>query len=194
MMAQIFNKIIQIAITFSGLRFAVNKNSRQPYPDNRIPTTAPRFIKALVIGLVLLCFVNVSVAQAQAEKKKGKSLEVESEAVTTKAVKISKELGKDVTVKLKEVMGEISMITPMDIIITYARDEAKKTEYDMIFPKDPDLKIINKKSLDEIALGDLVAISYEVRLWTNEEGKDRLKRKVKSVRFIRPAIKGLRSK
>lgn len=112
------------------------------------------------IGLVLVLGLAVT-GQAQEDKEKAK---------TTSAI--------------KEVQGEISGIGRDYIAIVYDRDTEKGVEYEILLPIEEDIKLVRKRKLNEIKVGDIVGVQYE----ESKEGP-KLSRKAKIISFIKPAEK-----
>ena len=125
----------------------------------------PRILSIAMI-LCLFCFMGISEAQ---------------EAKTEKVI-----------LEVKELVGEVISFTPRGKpeFIGIAVDE-ENTDY--IFLIDRDVKVVHKKSLSQIVIGDTVKIEYHVIMETNEKGKQRTKRVAKVITFIRRTLKGLRS-
>jgi len=96
-------------------------------------------------------------------------------------------------VETKEVIGEIISFSPMRnpklIGVAYEKGDVG---YDAFFEVDKDVKIVHKKSLDEIKLGDRVAVTYNEITQITEEGREQTKRVAKKIRFVKPATRKLR--
>ena len=111
-------------------------------------------------------------------------------------------------VVLKEVQGEVSALTSNFISIIYERDKEKGIDYEIALPIDENMRLVHKRSLKQIQLGDIVRVKYkEKRKECEEVGEDgTLKRKTKVIErkaavitFVRPkrpeiGIKGLRTR
>lgn len=129
------------------------------------------------VGLFLLCFIQ----GARAEKSKDET--------KTKTV-------------IKEVQGEVSALTSHFIAIVYKKDKEKGIEYEMALPIGEDVRVVYKRRLEEIEVGDIVKVQYEeVQEEYEEIGKGGVKlrktkvisRQVKRIIFLKPKLKGLRS-
>lgn len=121
-----------------------------------------RIKKWIILIVVLLFAIIVNVAEA---KEKGKP-----------------------SISNKTVQGEISAIGKNYISIIYQREKEKGTEYEIWLPlKKEDIKLLHKKSLEDLKVGDIVKIEFEE---VTEESKKGIRstRKVKVINFIKPAI------
>ena len=94
--------------------------------------------------------------------------------------------GNEVVV-VKEVSGEVGFVRPLYITVVYARDMEKGAEYEMVFPIDEDVTLLNRRSFDEINPGDTISVTYEERTWTTAEGLEKTERRAKAVRFVSAA-------
>jgi uncharacterized protein YuzE len=98
-----------------------------------------------------------------------------------------------IEIQTKEVIGEIISLTPLKnpklIGIAYEKEGVGE---DIFFEIDKNVKVVHKKNLDEIKLGDLVAITYEERIQVNKEGKEEVKKIAKIIRFVKTPINKLR--
>jgi len=89
----------------------------------------------------------------------------------------------------KEVTGEVTWIGKNKIAILYQIDTEKSTEYEILLPFDEkELKVIHKKSLEEIKSGDTVTVEYEEITEESEQG-GRTDFKARAIKFIRSAVK-----
>ena len=107
----------------------------------------------------------------------------------------SKEKEEETIITFKEVMGEVSAITPNFIAIVYRREEEKGVAYEIALPIDKEVRIVHKKNLKEIEVGDTVRVRFaEIRKKEEVEregGKreERIRmvgRKAKEIIFVRP--------
>lgn len=123
-----------------------------------------KIIKGIAMGILVLSFMGMASAEAEEIKKK---------------------------VTIKELQGEVSGLSNNFIAIIYAQD--KKTSYEMAFTMDKNLRIENRKSLSDIAVGDIVSVSFEETSETKKQGNKDISRiagrLVKKIRFIRPGAK-----
>lgn len=128
----------------------------------------PRILSVAMI-LCLFCFMGMNEAQ---------------EAKTEKVI-----------LEVKELVGEVLSFTPRGKpeFIGIAVNE-ENTDY--IFILDKDLKLVHKRSLNQIAIGDMVRVRYYVIMETSENGRQRNKRVAKIITFVRAkdTSEGLRSK
>jgi len=88
----------------------------------------------------------------------------------------------------KEIQGEVTSISKDYIAITYLVDGQKGTEYEMLLPIDKNVKLEHKRSLDEIAIGDIVRVQFRevADEYKNETKKSR---KGTIISFVSPAVK-----
>jgi lysyl-tRNA synthetase class II len=110
----------------------------------------------------------------------------------------AKEKGKEEVVEVKEISGKVVAFTPR-AKPKFIAIEVEKENTDYYFIVDKEVKVVHKKNLSEIAIGDTVRVKYYVIIETTEEGKERSKRVAKVVRFVKPSrerleLKGLRSR
>jgi hypothetical protein len=99
----------------------------------------------------------------------------------------------------KTLDGEVVAISPNFIAINYGVD--KKTSHEMALVIDKDTKVERKKSLQEIAPGDIVSVKYAEIAQVSKEivkGEEKSKARVlsrlaKVIRFINPGLKELQS-
>ena len=97
----------------------------------------------------------------------------------------------------KSMQGDIDTLRPDYVTIVYAQDKGSKGEvvkdYEAVFPVDNSTMFVYKNSLSEFVEGDKVEVTYDEIKWVDEKGVERVERKAKQLKFIRSAIKGLRS-
>ncbi|KPL24027.1 MAG: hypothetical protein AMS23_06010 [Bacteroides sp. SM1_62] len=91
---------------------------------------------------------------------------------------------KEVVVETKELVGEVVSFTPRKEpqFIGIAVEEENA---DYIFIIDKETKVVHKKQLSEIAIGDMVKIKYYVVVETEEGGKQRTKHIAREVTFVK---------
>lgn len=113
----------------------------------------------LVLGLTEIVFVQSAAAEKAGDKIRRRSV-------------------------MKEVQGEVTWIRKDRIAIVFARNEEQGTEEEILLPIDAGVKLEQKQKLQQIEVGDTVAIQFEE---VTEEGRQegRMTRKAKVVRFIR---------
>lgn len=88
----------------------------------------------------------------------------------------------------KLLQGEISGISRNFISIIYYKDAQKGIEYEMAFPLDSDIQLKHKRSLDQLSVGDTVAIDFDETIEETAGGTD-VKNKARAISFVRPAVK-----
>ncbi len=88
----------------------------------------------------------------------------------------------------KSMTGEVAGISPSFIAVVYDKDN--KSAYEMALNLDPKVKIVGKKNISEIRVGDTVTVSYDERFQKDEKGDTRINgRKVTSIAFVREGKK-----
>ena len=104
----------------------------------------------------------------------------------------------EIDIEIKHVQGEVSSITtpnnPRYIGITYKEDKESSTAYEMVLYIDKDLRLVHKRQLSEIGIGDTVDVTYHKITETTEEGRKSIKQVAKMIRFVRRADKDTRHK
>ena len=137
-------------------------------------------ILAWCTALILASPHSLFAAQ-ESEKKQS-----DSDAVSTAPVTTSKSM-----------QGDIGTLRTDYVTIIYAQDKGSKGEvlkdYEAVFPVDNSTTFVYKNTLSEFAEGDKVEVAYDEIKWVDEKGVERVERKAKQLRFVRPAVKGLRS-
>lgn len=141
-----------------------------------------------VYGLIILiwCVTFLMPAYALFAGDENKKNQADSVSAETSPVTTSKSM-----------QGEIDILRKDYVTIIYAQDKGSKGEvvkdYEAVFPIDNSTTFAYKNSLSEFAEGDKVEIAYDEIRWIDEKGVERVERKAKQLKFIRSAIKGLRS-
>ncbi len=88
----------------------------------------------------------------------------------------------------KSMTGEVAGISPSFIAVIYDKDD--KSAYEMALNLDPKVKIVGKKNISEIRVGDTVTVSFDERFQKDEKGDIRINgRKVTAVSFVREGKK-----
>lgn len=124
-----------------------------------------RLCYTIIVGILFIISL-VAAGQTQEQDEKGKI------KTTTLA---------------KEVQGEIGAIGKDYITIIYERDAQKGIEYEMWLPIEKDkIKLVHKRSLEQLNIGDIVRVQYEEITEEYKEGP-RLSRKAKVISFVKPA-------
>ena len=99
---------------------------------------------------------------------------------------------------MKEVQGEVSVVTPNYIGINYAKNKRKKIEYEIALTIDKDVRLVHKRLLKEIESGDIVRVKFEETTeefkGLNNRGREVTKRRVSSrkekvIIFFNPKLK-----
>ncbi|OGX27129.1 MAG: hypothetical protein A3J51_03110 [Omnitrophica WOR_2 bacterium RIFCSPHIGHO2_02_FULL_45_21] len=91
---------------------------------------------------------------------------------------------------MKEVQGEVSWIGKGYISILYSQDVNTGEEYEILLPYDEkDIKLEHRKSIDQIAKGDIVDVHYEEETKQDDYKQEKVKLKAKVVSFVRAAEK-----
>ena len=91
---------------------------------------------------------------------------------------------------IKEIAGEVTWLRKDKIAVVFQRDNERGTELEMLLPFDSDIRIVNKKSLSEISVGDTVRVQYEEIDDQNPDGSlTFISRKAKAISFVRQAAK-----
>ncbi|HDN86214.1 MAG TPA: hypothetical protein ENG49_03215 [Candidatus Omnitrophica bacterium] len=123
-----------------------------------------------IVGLSLVCFIQGG------GRLYGKEKEVEI-----------------IKVETKEITGEVVSFSPMKnpkfIGVAY---QVGDVGYDAFFKVDENVKIVHKRSLDEIKLGDMVSVTYNEITQKTEGGREQTVRVAKTIRFIKPATREIR--
>ncbi len=118
-------------------------------------------LASILIMLFLGCFIPVNAEEKDARKIIGRSA--------------------------KEIQGEVSWIGKDKIAVTYKRDDAKGGEYEILLSFDKNsVRLVHKKSLGEIKIGDVVRIEYD-ETKEDSKGTEKINYQVKTIGFVRPA-------
>jgi len=124
--------------------------------------------KIMRIGLAAaLVFIFMGAGLAKEEKSKGQRTSV-----------------------MKELQGEVTWISKTGdrIAIVFSRDEAKRSEQEILLPVDKNIVLHHKASIGDINTGDTVSIQYEEVTEETPNGVNS-KRTAKAIYFIRAAEK-----
>lgn len=128
----------------------------------QIKVAITQIVGAGLVIVLALCLTNMSFAEANKESKSSRAT--------------------------KEVQGEVTWIGKDKIAVTYGKDEATGTEYEILLPfNTADLSIAHKKNLGEINVGDTVKVQYEEESLEYGDGRKEGKLKAKIISFLRPA-------
>ena len=65
----------------------------------------------------------------------------------------------DAQVAVKRVTGELSLVRPGSISLVYQRDEKQGMDYEMVLPLSKNYRLVYKRSLDELHVGDTVRVT-----------------------------------
>ena len=85
-----------------------------------------------------------------------------------------------------KITGQIGSINKSSISVVYKRDDAKGEEFEMLFPIDKNLRIVHKKSIRELAVGDTVEVEYE-DVTIEKKDRNEGKRNTAVITFVSPA-------
>lgn len=149
----------------------------------------PKFLKTLLIcGLI----TGLAVPAFTAEDKSSATVEKAAVTEEVKPVVAAAEAPKAEPPKeemaRKTMTGEVAGISPSFIAVIYDKDD--KSAYEMALNLDPKVKIVGKKNISEIHVGDTVTVSYDERFQKDEKGDTRINgRKVTAVSFVREGKK-----
>ena len=89
----------------------------------------------------------------------------------------------------RELTGEVTWIRGDRIAVVFERNKDRGSEEEILLPVASDVRIVHKKSLDQIAAGDMVRIQYEEVTEEWPDGRRNVERKVKVISFLRAAAK-----
>ena len=93
----------------------------------------------------------------------------------------------------KEFTGMVSGISAGFIAVDGGVSAESKAALEMAFNLDKDVKVVHKKNLSEIVLGDTVTIHYNETTQTSAEGRTMRSTRVREIVFVAPAPKELSS-
>lgn len=99
------------------------------------------------------------------------------------------------TTTSNSVSGRVGSIRGGYISVIYnteTREDGSIREWEMLLPVDKNLTLTNRQSLGQIEEGDEITVGYDESNWIENDVR-RTERKTKTLRFISPAVKGLRS-
>ncbi|MDD5466036.1 MAG: hypothetical protein PHP73_06850 [Candidatus Omnitrophica bacterium] len=90
---------------------------------------------------------------------------------------------------IKTIEGQVSAVNKNGIAVVYSRDLAKGLEKEIFLPLDNSIRLVHKKRLEDISVGDTVSVQYEEV--TRGEAKEGLVKTLKgiTVTFLKPAPK-----
>jgi len=100
----------------------------------------------------------------------------------------------EIIIAPKVVSGEVAAISSRLITIIYDKDEEKKIEHEIDLPIDKDIKLVHKRELSDINIGDIVRVTYEESQKEEEIEKEGITetitkvigRQAKVITFVRP--------
>lgn len=92
------------------------------------------------------------------------------------------------SVTAKVVEGEISGMGKDYIAIVYKKEAEKGAEYEILLPLDDEVKLVHKKNLKELNIGDRVNIEFDEIKEANDS-KEKVTFKSKKLSFVSPAEK-----
>lgn len=88
----------------------------------------------------------------------------------------------------KEMEGQVSAVNKNGIAIVYNRNLAEGLEEEMFVPLDNSIRLVHKKKIEEIGVGDIVSVQYEEITRQAKEGPVKIL-KGTTVTFLKPAPK-----
>jgi hypothetical protein len=104
--------------------------------------------------------------------------------------------GKDNAVFVsKSITGKVGTVKRDYVTVIYNQrktSEGAIEDSEMVLPIDKKTILTNKKSMGDIKEGDEITVSYSEATWI-DKGATKKERKAQSVKFISPAVQGLRS-
>ncbi len=86
--------------------------------------------------------------------------------------------------QMKEVQGEITWMSKSYIAIVFQRNDAGKSEEEILLPLDKETNLVHLRTLGDLARGDTVRIQYEEEIEEGEAGRKET-RKAKVISFVR---------
>ena len=90
-------------------------------------------------------------------------------------------------VRLKEVSGKITSLSPNFLAVETGIDQKEGAALESAFNLGKDVRIVHKKNLKELNIGDTVSVGYEETVETMEDGRKMRKSSVKTITFLNPA-------
>lgn len=146
-------------------------------------------MKAIVIcGLIAGLVVPTFAAEDKSSAKVEKAAVTEEATPAVAAAEAPKAEPPKEEMARKSMTGEVAGISPSFIAVVYDKDD--KSAYEMALNLDPKVKIVGKKNINEIRVGDTVTVSYDERFQKDEKGDTRINgRKVTAISFIREGKK-----
>ncbi len=91
----------------------------------------------------------------------------------------------------KEATGTISGLGSNFIAIETGLDTESKAARESAFNLDKNVRVVHKKSLKELNIGDTVKIDYQEKVKTRDDGRKLRSTLVKMITFLKPAPKEL---
>ncbi|MDP3732571.1 MAG: hypothetical protein Q8R31_06110 [Candidatus Omnitrophota bacterium] len=88
------------------------------------------------------------------------------------------------TSQMKEVQGEITWMSKSYIAIVFQRNDAGKSEEEILLPIDKETNLVHLRTLGDLARGDTVRVKYEEVVEEDAQGR-RLNRLAKAISFVR---------
>ena len=144
------------------------------YKTHKVSSCVLKIIGVFLV--IALCLSQATLALAESGKAKKKA---------TAPVTVA-----------RRVTGEVGVVRFNYITVIYKKETKRDggiKDYEMLLPIDDNTKLVHRRSLDQIQEGDTIEITYDETGWVDKKGIGRLERKARQIRFIRAAIKGLRS-
>lgn len=88
----------------------------------------------------------------------------------------------------REIEGQVSAVNKNGIAVVYNRNPAKGLEEEMFVPLDNSIRLVHKKNIEQISVGDIVSVQYEEISREAEDGPVKTL-KGATVTFLKPAPK-----
>lgn len=89
----------------------------------------------------------------------------------------------------KKITGEVSGVSNNFIAVVYGKSDKDKASLEMAFNIGSHVNIVNKKSLKEIGIGDIVEVEYQEITRTESDGRKSSKSITQSVIFVKAGVK-----
>ncbi len=94
---------------------------------------------------------------------------------------------KKIETREKEVSGKITSLSSNFLAVESGIDQNEGAALESAFNLDKNVRVIHKKNLKELNIGDTVSVGYEETIETMEDGRKMRKSAVKTITFLNPA-------
>jgi len=91
------------------------------------------------------------------------------------------------TSEIKEVQGKVTAVGKDYIAVAYQTDLEKGVEYEIFLPVGNEVRLVHKRKISDIHLGDSVKVAYEEESKEYDPEKVDKNRKAKTITFLKPA-------